>query len=193
MNSASAASEDTEGLPEGWSPTTLEDVCVINPPKAAKEFLPADALVTFVPMPAVDADEGAITAPQTRTFAEVRKGFTSFRDNDVIMAKITPCMENGKAAIARNLTNGLGFGSTEFHVLRSTGAALPEFIYHLIRQESYRRVAEDEMTGSVGQKRVPQSFLTRTPVPLPPLSEDSDRGETNRTLEFNQSNAREIG
>jgi type I restriction enzyme S subunit len=122
-------------------------------------------------MPAVDATEGAITKPQTRRFSEVRKGFTSFREDDVIMAKITPCMENGKAAIARHLINGQGFGSTEFHVFRSTGAVLPEFIYHFIRQDVYRRAAEAEMTGSVGQKRVPQSFLETTELPLPPLHE----------------------
>lgn len=165
------ADEISEGLPEGWTLTTLRDACEINPPKASKDSLPADDPVTFVPMPAVDADEGAITAPQTRRFFEVRKGYTSFRENDVIMAKITPCMENGKAAIARNLTNGIGFGSTEFHVLRSTGVALPEFVYHYIRQESYRRAAEAEMTGSVGQKRVPQTFLETTELPLAPLPE----------------------
>jgi type I restriction enzyme S subunit len=165
------ADDISEGLPEGWALTTLQDACEINPPKASKDSLPADAPVTFVPMPAVDAEKGAITKPQVRRFSEVRKGFTSFRDGDVIMAKITPCMENGKSAIARNLTNGLGFGSTEFHVFRSTGVALLEFIYHYIRQESYRRAAEDEMTGSVGQKRVPQTFLEMTELPLPPLPE----------------------
>jgi type I restriction enzyme, S subunit len=149
----------------------LGDACEINPVKAPQGSLPADAPVTFVPMPAVDADEGVITTPLTRRFSEVRKGFTSFRENDVIMAKITPCMENGKAAIARNLMNGLGFGSTEFHVLRSTGVVLPEFVYHFIRQESYRMAAEAEMTGSVGQKRVPQSFLETTEMRLPPLPE----------------------
>jgi len=165
------ADHNTEGLPEGWALTTLRDACAINPPKASKQSLAANAPVTFVPMPAVDAEVGAITKPQTRRFSEVRKGFTSFRENDVIMAKITPCMENGKAAIARNLINGLGFGSTEFHVFRSTGAVLPEFIYHFIRQDVYRKAAEAEMTGSVGQKRVPQSFLETTELPLPPLPE----------------------
>ena len=165
------ADDISEGLPEGWTLTTLRDACEINPPKAPKDSLPAVTPVTFVPMPAVDADEGAITTPLTRKFSEVRKGFTSFRENDVIMAKITPCMENGKAAIARNLINGLGFGSTEFHVFRSTGATLPEFVYHYVRQESYRRSAEAEMTGSVGQKRVPQAFLETTELPLPPMPE----------------------
>jgi len=80
-------------------------------------------------------------------------------------------MENGKAAIARNLVNGLGFGSTEFHVLRSTGAVIPEYLYYYIRQESFRRSAEAEMTGSVGQRRVPAEFVRNSLLPLPPLAE----------------------
>jgi type I restriction enzyme S subunit len=80
-------------------------------------------------------------------------------------------MENGKVAIARNLTNGLGFGSTEFHVLRSKGAIIPEYLFHYLRQEWFRRTAEAEMTGSVGQRRVPKEFLHNFLIPLPPLDE----------------------
>ena len=162
--------QDT-GLPEGWAETTLTEVCEINPPKPPVGSIPSGAPVTFVPMPAVDAELGAITKPETRPYARVRNGYTSFREGDVIMAKITPCMENGKAAIARNLETGLGFGSTEFHVLRPTEAVLAEFVYHFIRQESYRNGAESEMTGSVGQKRVPAELLKSTTLPLPPLAE----------------------
>jgi type I restriction enzyme S subunit len=122
-------------------------------------------------MPAVDAEEGAIINASIRSFTEVRKGFTSFREDDVIMAKITPCMENGKAAIARGLQNGLGFGSTEFHVMRLSGGVLPDYLYRFIRQESFRRAAEQEMTGSVGQKRVPATFLEEARLPIPPLAE----------------------
>ncbi len=119
----------------------------------------------------VDADLGAITKAGIRPFSKVRKGYTAFTDGDVIMAKITPCMENGKAAVARDLENGLGFGSTEFHVIRSNGAVLPDYVYYFIRQQSFRKSAESEMTGSVGQKRVPVEFLQNTEIPLPPLSE----------------------
>jgi type I restriction enzyme, S subunit len=148
-----------------------ENGCDINPPKPSSDALPPDAPVTFVPMPGVDAEHGTITKPETRDFGKVRKGYTSFREDDVIMAKITPCMENGKAAIARGLQNGLGFGSTEFHVFRSNGAILSDFLYHLIRRESFRKAAEQEMTGSVGQKRVPASFPDSVEVPLSPLAE----------------------
>lgn len=177
MNSTSRADmtrevlDPSDDVPEGWKLTNVGDVFEINPPKAPLDSLEPDEHVTFVPMPAVDADKGAITEPQERPFSEVRRGFTSFQDEDVIMAKITPCMENGKIAIARGLVNGLGFGSTEFHVLRSTGAVLPQYVYHFIRQESFRRKAEGEMTGSVGQKRVPTSFLEDTDLPVPPKEE----------------------
>src|SRR3990172_4344256 len=92
--------------------------------KNPKDALSPKALVTFVPMPAVDAESGAITQPETREFSAIRNGYTSFKEGDVIFAKITPCMENGKAAIARHLKSGLGFGSTEFHVLRPSAAVL---------------------------------------------------------------------
>lgn len=158
-------------LPEGWATATMPDVCELNPAKPKADQYAADLPVTSVPMSAVDADSGTIANPSVRPFGDVRKGFTSFRDNDVILAKITPCMENGKAAVARGLVNGLGFGSTEFHVFRSNGAVLPDFLYHFIRQESFRKAAESEMTGSVGQKRVPAEYLESVELPIPPLAE----------------------
>ncbi len=158
-------------LPEGWISIKIPEICEINPKKPSRDSIPSDTPVTFIPMPAVDADMGAITEPERRKFGEVRNGFTFFQDGDVIFAKITPCMENGKAAIARNLINGLGFGSTEFFTLRSNGTVVPEYIYHFIRQESFRKAAEENMTGSVGQKRVPKHFIENSIIPLPPLAE----------------------
>jgi len=171
MTTRSDILADQYGLPDGWSISTLGNVCTINPPKPKTGVVAGDAEVTFVPMPAVDADSGTIATPQIRGFDKVRKGFTAFRENDVIMAKITPCMENGKAAIAKGLRNGLGFGSTEFHVFRSREAVLPEYVYYFIRQESFRSAAEMEMTGSVGQKRVPADFVEGAEIPIPPLAE----------------------
>ncbi|MDK2916122.1 MAG: type restriction enzyme subunit [Euryarchaeota archaeon] len=158
-------------VPEGWLSLTIQDVCDINPPKPKKGDVTDDTLVTFVPMPAVDAERGEIASPEVRPFAEVRSGFTAFRTGDVIMAKITPCMENGKAAIADGLQNGLGFGSTEFFVLRSNGSILPQYLFHYIRQTSFRELAESNMAGSVGQKRVPKQFIANAAIALPPLPE----------------------
>lgn len=154
-----------------WSTAKLGEVCHINPPKPKRGTVQPSLPVSFVPMPAVDAQSGTIASPTVRPYAEVAKGFTAFRDGDVIMAKITPCMENGKAAIVHGLTNGLGFGSTEFHVLRPTERVLAAYVYYFIRQGSFRQAAEMEMTGSVGQKRVPADFIESAEIPLPPLAE----------------------
>src|SRR5581483_5800678 len=90
-----------DALPDGWSVVAIRDVVEINPGRPSPTDFPPNANVTFVPMPSVDADAGAIISPQIRTFAEVRRGFTAFRDEDVILAKITPCFENGKVAVCR--------------------------------------------------------------------------------------------
>lgn len=162
---------DENDIPEGWARTTIGQIAEINPSKPPASALPADAPVTFVPMPAVSAESGMIEASETRDFLDVRKGYTAFREGDVLFAKITPCMENGKAAVARGLSNGLGFGSSEFHVLRASGAVMPDLLYRFVRQQSFRDVAEANMGGSVGQQRVPESFLDGFPFDLPPLAE----------------------
>jgi len=152
---------------------SLGEVCEINP-RLTKEAKPgADAMVTFVPMSAVDEKSGAIQVPSIRQYSEVSKGYTYFKDNDVLFAKITPCMENGKAAIASELVNGIGFGSTEFHVLRPGPDVLPEWIFYFIRREDFRRQAKANFTGSAGQQRVPKRFLEAVQMPVPPLPEQS--------------------
>ena len=145
------------------------DVCLVNPGKPRVDRLAKDAPVSFVPMASVNEVSGSIVAPEIREYAKVRGSYTAFQEGDVLFAKITPCMENGKAAIARDLVNGLGFGSSEFHVLRPTDKVLPEFIYQLIRQKSFRAEARDNMTGSVGQARVPTEWLKNFEFELPPI------------------------
>ncbi|MDX0675674.1 type I restriction endonuclease subunit S [Sinorhizobium medicae] len=157
-------------VPMGWVEATLEDLCEFNP-KHDPETDRATT-VSFIPMPAVDDETGAIVDRSAiRPLSEVWKGYTHFADADVIFAKITPCMENGKIAVARDLENGMACGSTEFHVLRSKGAVEPDFVWRFLRQQSYRQVAERSMTGAVGQRRVPKPFLEGTVLPLPPLAE----------------------
>ncbi len=156
-------------LPRGWINVTFEDVVDVNPRKSVD--LTFDDMVTFVPMAAVSEISGSITNGVVRPLREVNKGFTQFAENDVIFAKITPSMENGKSAVAIGLENGIGFGSTEFHVLRSRGAVLPEYIWCFIRQKSFREAAQKVMSGAVGQQRVPASYLKTHTLPLPPLNE----------------------
>ena len=102
-----------EILPAGWTWTTLGDISQINGRDDAIRKLPDELPITFLPMAAVDAEQGSITKPSIRLLKDTRKGFTPFSEGDVLFAKITPCMENGKAAIARNLRNGRGFGVEE--------------------------------------------------------------------------------
>jgi type I restriction enzyme, S subunit len=148
----------------------LGEICEINPrlPRAQSKNVEC----SFVPMEYVNEVTGTVSRTDIRLVNEVQKGYTYFAENDVLFAKITPCMENGKCAIARNLVNGLGFGSTEFHVLRAGPQTIPEWIYYYLRQASTRSRAEERMTGSAGQKRVPGSVLEEELfISLPPLPE----------------------
>lgn len=156
-------------LPNGWVQTTIEELCDLNPKHDPE--LSDGTPVSFVPMAAVSDVLGTITEPQVRTLGEVRKGYTHFADGDVIFAKITPCMENGKAASVRGMTNGLACGTTEFYVFRSRGAIDQDFLFQFIRQESYRKAARATMQSGVGQARVPKEFVLNTELPLPPLAE----------------------
>ena len=161
---------DLPDLPKGWEWATIDQTGLLNP-RHPSNIAPPNRLVSFVPMAAVDADLGVITAPETKPISEVIKGFTHFINGDILFAKITPCMENGKAAIAKGLVNGIGCGTTEFHVIRPLGGLLSDYIYYFVRQETFRRKAKDNMTGTVGQARVPTEFIKSEFIPVPPLLE----------------------
>lgn len=153
---------------KGWGLTTLGECCELNPkrPKGIEDSL----MVSFVPMPAV-SEQGTIDCSDIRPYSEVRKGFTYFAENDVLFAKITPCMENGKGCIATGLSNQIGAGSTEFHVLRPIdGKSNPYWIYCITIMNGFREAARKVMTGTGGQLRVPISFLDTQPITLPPIS-----------------------
>lgn len=161
----------SSGGKNGWEEKELGKICEINPKKAEVKNEQDNLSVSFVPMKAVDEFSQEITSFDERKLGEVRKGYTYFRDGDVLFAKITPCMENGKVAIAQNLKNGIGFGTTEFHVIRPKEGVLSEWIYAIIRHPEFRDIAKTKMTGSAGQKRVPVHFLETFKIPLPPLAE----------------------
>jgi type I restriction enzyme S subunit len=148
----------------------LSSVAQVNPGAPEVAQLRPDQLVDFVPMTAV-SETGIMTVSNQRPFAEVAKGFTSFRQDDVLLAKITPCFENNKIALAQVKT-GYGFGSTEFHVIRCVPNLLsPKYLLHFLRQNRLRLAGERRMTGSAGQRRVPKAFLEELEIPLPPLAE----------------------
>lgn len=159
----------TRSMGNDWEATTLGAACEINPPRPSLTGLPDDTSVMFVPMAAVDEVTGTVASPEQRTLRDVRtKSYRTFAPSDVIFAKITPCMENGKTAIVPDIATRIGFGSTEFHVLRPRLGVNPAFIWHYLRQEGFRRLAEEQMTGSVGQLRVPAAFLMGFRIELPP-------------------------
>ncbi len=157
-------------LPASWTLAQLCEIAELNP-RFNKSAHTGNPEVSFVPMPQVKAGTGTIDVSQTRTLEEVKKGYTPFRKNDVLFAKITPCMENGKIAVVPSLKNGLGFGSTEFHVLRPCSEINAYYIYFFVSSESFRRDAEHNMTGAVGQRRVPTSYLVDQSIPMPPAQE----------------------
>ena len=153
---------------KGWGLTKLSDCCVLNPHRP--RGMDTTMLCSFVPMPAVN-ERGIVDPSDWRPIGEVSKGFTYFAENDVLFAKITPCMENGKGGIAINLKNGIGFGSTEFHVLRPISEkSNPYWLYIITTFEKFRIDAEKVMTGTGGQRRVPISYLEEYPISLPPLA-----------------------
>lgn len=146
----------------------LSDVAIINPKDKIDDLAIS---VSFVPMQNV-SETGNIDVSEIRQALEVSKGFTSFIDGDVLMAKITPCMENGKGAVAVGLCNGRGFGSTEFFVIRPDRSKVrSEWIYYYTVQKRFRLDCERNMTGSAGQKRVPKAYLENSKIGIPSLAE----------------------
>ena len=157
-------------MPSNWEFVKLGKVVQINPPKYKPE-IGDDTLCSFVPMKVVSDKLGIIENIEKKPYVKIKNGYTSFKENDVLFAKITPCMENGKAAIAKNLINGFGYGSTEFFVFRCSTIVDNNFLYYLVRSKFFRDLAEPNMTGTVGQRRVPKNYLNNYKFPLPPLEE----------------------
>ncbi len=159
---------------ESWISVFLSDVCKVNPKKLDTKNLPDDLEVSFFPMSSLSETYGEITEPQTKLLKEVRTGFTNFLEGDVVFAKITPCMENGKSAIIGKLVNNIGYGTTEFYVLRCEKKIYNRYLYHLVRDQYFRDQAKAVMTGAVGQQRVPKDFMETYPLKLPTVIEQHE-------------------
>ena len=143
----------------------------INPRKSEVQDLNDSTQVSFVPMEDVNENQLTFNAPKSKSLGEVYQGYTYFREGDVILAKVTPCFENGKAGIAKGLKNGIGFGSSEFYVLRSNDTVLPEWIYINVVTQSFRTNGVANFTGTSGLRRVPKSFIESYRIPVPSLDE----------------------
>lgn len=148
---------------------TLDDIVELNPSKSEIRDIPNDTIVSFVEMASVSND-GYISNMVDRKLGDLRSGgYTYFAENDIIIAKITPCMENGKCAIATGLTNKIALGSSEFHVFRCSKEINKSFLFSLLNMKNVRNAAILNMTGASGHRRVPESFYRSLQIPLPPL------------------------
>lgn len=155
-------------VPEGWEVKRLRFLVTTNPSKAEVR-LSSNEFASFVPMEAV-GEYGGMQC-QECCLDEVDSGYTFFADGDILIAKITPCFENVKGAIAENLTNGIGFGSTEFHVVRPLSAMNTAYCFWVTISSLFRNIGEAHMYGAGGQKRIPDMFIKNFPLPTPPLPE----------------------
>lgn len=158
-----------------WENGILMDFCKINPKKINTKEFDDDMIVSFIPMPCVSDIWGKIVKKELKKLGEVKKGYTNFCEGDVLFAKITPCMENGKSAIVDKLENDIGFGSTEFYVLRCDENKLNnKYLHYFVRQKTFRDEAKGEMTGAVGQQRVPKTFLENYKMKVPTIKEQQE-------------------
>jgi len=189
----------------GWTRKSLSEVCAFKPPKSeAREKLASEDEVSFVPMENLGIGSKELTLTAKRSLAEVAGSYTYFAEGDVLLAKITPCFENGKLGIARNLVNGVGFGSSEYIVIRPSPEVDADFLYHFLDRATFREEGAKQMTGAVGHKRVPKEYVEGALIPVPKIEEQrrivtlldeafADIATAKANAEKNLQNARELG
>ena len=155
-------------IPSWWRWSTLESLGDTKP----RNDGPDNAKCSFVPMTLIPTEYGQSALHEVRVWGEIKKGYTHFQNGDVVMAKITPCFQNGKSVIIKGLTGGFGAGTTELHVFRrTTDGVLPEFVSLYLKTPGFIGRGIPRMTGTAGQKRIPSSYFSKSPIPLPPLAE----------------------
>ncbi len=145
----------------------IKEIAIINP----RDKLKNNFIASFLPMRALEAETGMVDLSAKIKSEEGKRRFTSFRDGDILFAKITPCMENGKLALVNGLINGVGFGSTEFHVIRLAKAIDPKYCFYYLIQKKVRKYLRSKMTGTAGQLRVPSKELEDLAIEIYSLSE----------------------
>ena len=185
-------------LPSGWTWTCTAALGILNPRNVAKD----DAIVSFCPMPVIPTDYRQRVVPETRSWGDIKKGYTHFADGDVVVAKITPCFQNRKSCVMSGLEGGIGAGTTELHVIRIiANKVVPEYLLLFYKSPNFLQSGVAKMTGTAGQQRVPREYFAYTPLllPLPPLTEqhrksaedflrflaEQDRGSVKATYEAN--------
>ncbi|AYD39638.1 restriction endonuclease subunit S [Clostridium fermenticellae] len=157
-------------LPSGWEWVRIGEYCLINP----RNSIDDNELVSFVPMKLIENGFNNKHTSETRLWREIKNGFTHFAENDVVVAKITPCFENRKSAIMKNLVNNIGAGTTELYVIRSIkNLILPEYILCICKTEEFIKGGIETYTGTAGQQRVKKDYITRFVIGVPPLNEQN--------------------
>ena len=162
-------SEPPSSLPTGWAWSTLASIGVINPRINAD----GDQVASFVQMSSIPVAFTDAHVTEPRRWRDIKSGFTQFAEGDVGVAKITPCFENGKSTVFQNLSNGIGAGTTELHIVRPLGRISPRYVLLFLKNPSFLRDGEATMTGTAGQKRLPRTYFENSPFPLPPLAEQA--------------------
>lgn len=168
-STAIAEDEKPHRLPLRWEWSNLSTIGVINPRNDASD----ETIASFVQMSSIPVAFSEQHFAEPRPWRDIKSGFTQFAEGDVGVAKITPCFENGKSTVFRNLSNGIGAGTTELHIVRPLGGVKPEYVLLFLKTPAFLKNGEAVMTGSAGQKRMPRAYLENTPFPLPPLAEQS--------------------
>ena len=157
-------------VPDGWRWVRLGEVAEINPRRPPLS-VPAETPVTFLPMAAIAESSQGIVARESRPYSEVSTGYTYFEENDFLFSKITPCLQNGKHTLATGLRGGFGFGTTEFHVVRTSSILTAPFMFRALTQAHIIDRCSKSFTGTAGQQRVQPETLKDLPILLPPLPE----------------------
>lgn len=177
---------------KGYAERKLSEIALINPSKTELKDVDENTIISFVEMASV-SDKGFIAQKVDKPLKDLKKGsYTYFAENDIIIAKITPCMENGKCAVAKGLTGGLAMGSSEFHVFRTKSDVLNTYLFALLNRETVRKDAEKNMTGSSGHRRVPAGFYESLRLPIPPLATQKKLVATIEKLEAQITASRQV-
>jgi type I restriction enzyme, S subunit len=153
-------------IPPNWVWSQISQIGIINPRNDADDFEDA----SFIPMPLIYADYNKANRHEVRSWGEIKTGFTHFAEGDIGLAKITPCFENGKSTVFRNLTGQIGAGTTELHIVRPI-LVVANYILIFLKSPHFIETGIPKMTGTAGQKRVPKDYFAFSPFPLPPLAE----------------------
>ncbi|HCL49678.1 MAG TPA: restriction endonuclease subunit S [Clostridiaceae bacterium] len=157
-------------MPEHWEVNRIKYLATVNPNKSEVRYLPSEQKVTFIPMDKIIAT-GKVDYALTNTMENLINNYTYFRNEDIIMAKVTPCFENGNIAIVKGLLNGIGFGTTELHVLRCNNKCYNRFLFYYLQSDIFKSKGISEMYGVAGLKRIPTDFILNYKLGIPDYQE----------------------